>query len=120
MCLAVFALPFALSACGSDDPTRKADADSTKGQKSQANLPAAGSQSKASFVLETGMRSLGGRVDLGINEQFKSSDRGYVSVSHLGTEQSLSIDGDSFVFESDFSSLSGSPVGPGTLTVECS
>lgn len=71
------------------------------------------------FVLEPDVRSVEARVDLGVDEQFKSSDRGYTFTSSLAKEKSLDIDGDSFVLEADFISLGGTPLGLGTLTVDC-
>lgn len=71
------------------------------------------------FVLKPEVKSVEARVDLGVNEPFKSSDRGYTYTSSLDQNHTLEIDGDSFTLEADFISFSGSPIGPGTLTVDC-
>lgn len=71
------------------------------------------------FVLAPPPTSLGARVDLGVDQPFSSSDEGYHYEDAIDQDHVLTFDGKSFTLEADFRSYNGSPIGPGTLTVDC-
>lgn len=71
------------------------------------------------FVLAPEPMSLGARIELGVDTQFSSSDEGYLYEDAIDPDHTLTFDGKSFTLEANFRSFNGSPIGPGTLTVDC-